>query len=305
MDMSVNDILSNEARFVPTSRSPSPPAFMAYPGAGSFRLASLTIFERHEGPLREREHRHKVFHLVLFAEADNEFIVNGQTLRSHPGLCVLTGPSDTHFFPPLKPGVTLYHAITFTYETMTAPPSWAALLGHYAGFVPETPPALIPFPATTQRLMPPLLATLRHSLPAQDPASSLQLHLGILHLMALVADVLRAQVPPRPLSGGPPEIAAREHLDAHYARNLDLAEVAAHVGVTPAHLGRAFKRRYGISPGRYRDTLRIEAASNLLRHSDLLVKEIAYQLGYPDAYTFSKAFRRHTGHSPRTNPSGT
>lgn len=291
--MSFYDNSKEEARYVPTSRNPPAPACMAYPGAGPFRLASLTLRERHEGPLREREHRHEVYHLVLFAEADNAFILNGKTLRSYPGLCVLTGPADTHSFPPLAPGVTVYHAVTFAFEAMTRPPSWAELLGHYTGFVPESPPGLVPFPAAAQHQLPPLLAALRHALPAQHPAASLDLHLNILRLLALLADVMRNQARPAHAAGTPPEVVAREHLDAHYARGLALAELAAHAGITPAHLGRAFKRRYGISPGRYRDRLRLEAACTLLRDGDLLVKEIAYQLGYPDAYTFSKAFRRH------------
>jgi transcriptional regulator GlxA family with amidase domain len=77
-----------------------------------------------------------------------------------------------------------------------------------------------------------------------------------------------------------------------------IAQLARDVGVTPAHFGRAFRERYGISPGRYRDQLRIDAAINLLLHSDLLIKTIAYELGYPDSSTFSKAFRRHTGRAP-------
>ncbi len=43
----------------------------------------------------------------------------------------------------------------------------------------------------------------------------------------------------------------------------------------------------------------MEATENLLLHSDLLVKPIAFGLGYPDASTFSKAFHRHTGISPQ------
>lgn len=82
-------------------------------------------------------------------------------------------------------------------------------------------------------------------------------------------------------------------LDTHYAGKLSLNEVAQRCGISSEHLSRAFKRRYGITPSRYRDALRMDAANNLLRHSDLLIKEIAYRLGYPDLFTFSKAFRRH------------
>ncbi len=147
--------------------------------------------------------------------------------------------------------------------------------------------------------LPALLANLRRLIPPRHATDAAHLYHAILDLFLFVAEKSSEEAarqeknPP-----SPPEIRARLHLDLRYVDGVPLADVAKAVGVSSAHLGRAFKTRYGVSPGHYRDTLRMEAARNLVANSDLLIKEIAFSLGYPDAATFSKAFLRHTGSSP-------
>ena len=43
---------------------------------------------------------------------------------------------------------------------------------------------------------------------------------------------------------------------------------------------------------------KIEHACRLLQEKDLMVMEIAYRLGYENAYYFSKVFRKYMGMSP-------
>ncbi|MEI6788638.1 MAG: AraC family transcriptional regulator [bacterium] len=297
--MSINDISATESRFTPTSQSQAAPACMSFPGCGRFYLTNLTLFEKHEGSTRQREHRHEVFHLVLFCQADNEMILEGRKIPTRRGLCLLTAPGEAHCFLPRSKGITRYHAITFAYEGMESPPSWLSLLNHYTGIPLRNAPSVIQMPESAMLTLPPLLASLREPLSSSGPMPVLHLHLGVLQLFAFIAGVLGDQQVSRTPAMRSPEVSARGYLDANYARAGGLAAVAAQAGVTPAHLGRLFKHRYGVSPGRYRDALRLDAARNLLRQSDLLVKEIAFQTGYPDAYTFSKAFRRHCHCTPR------
>lgn len=295
-NMSRYDASAIATRYTQTSQSHPAPACMGFAGVGAFRLISLTTMERHQGPTREREHSHQVYHLVLFTEADNSFVLEGEKVASTRGLCVLTAPGVSHCFLPLKPGTTRYHAITFAFDSLAAPPSWGALLKHYTGLAPQTVPSRFVVPEPTLLRLSPLVTGLRGACSKQGAVAAHHLHFGVLQIFSLVAELLLEQQRTR---RSPPEIGARDFLDAHFARRSSLATIAHQFGVTPAHLGRAFKRRYGISPSRYQDELRIEAARNLLRHSDLLVKEIAHQLGYPDAFTFSKAFRRSGHGSPR------
>lgn len=42
----------------------------------------------------------------------------------------------------------------------------------------------------------------------------------------------------------------------------------------------------------------INQAKNLLRQPDILVKQVAEELGFPEQFTFRKYFKTHTGISP-------
>lgn len=45
-------------------------------------------------------------------------------------------------------------------------------------------------------------------------------------------------------------------------------------------------------------TITCTASRYLIEKSDLLVKEIAAELGFPEQFTFSKYFKKHAGMSP-------
>ena len=60
-----------------------------------------------------------------------------------------------------------------------------------------------------------------------------------------------------------------------------------------------FKKRYGMSPLKYRQHLLFERARRLLINTNLCVKEIAFQLGYENQNYFSRAFKAHFGASPQ------
>ena len=86
----------------------------------------------------------------------------------------------------------------------------------------------------------------------------------------------------------------REHLD----QPLTIARLAAQLDLTPRTLNRRFRQATGLSPQAYLQGLRINHARELLKHSNLGVAEIAWQLGLQDASYFSQLFRRHCGMSP-------
>jgi transcriptional regulator GlxA family with amidase domain len=93
-------------------------------------------------------------------------------------------------------------------------------------------------------------------------------------------------------------IEAQQWLQENLGRPVTMARLAAHLGVTPRTLNRRFRQATGVSPQAYLQRLRISHARELLRHSNLGVGEIAWQLGLQDASYFSQLFRRHCGMSP-------
>lgn len=58
-----------------------------------------------------------------------------------------------------------------------------------------------------------------------------------------------------------------------------------------------FKKEVGISPMSFRNHQRMLMAKKMVTHNDS-INEIAESLGYSDAFTFSKQFKRHWGISP-------
>jgi transcriptional regulator GlxA family with amidase domain len=91
---------------------------------------------------------------------------------------------------------------------------------------------------------------------------------------------------------------AQQWLQSHLASPVSIALLATHLQLTPRTLNRRFKRATGMTPVAYLQSLRIAAAKDLLRHSNLTVGDIAWHQGIQDVSYFSQLFRQHSGMSP-------
>ena len=85
-----------------------------------------------------------------------------------------------------------------------------------------------------------------------------------------------------------------EHLD----QPMRVSALAALANLSPAHFSVLFKEQTGCSPRDYLHLLRIHRACQLLRSSNLNVKEIASSLGYQDQFHFSRQFKAFQGVPP-------
>lgn len=54
-----------------------------------------------------------------------------------------------------------------------------------------------------------------------------------------------------------------------------------------------------ISPQKFLLRLRMEDAKQQLKNTNESIQTIAHRVGYKDAFTFSKAFKRYSGFSPK------
>ncbi len=82
------------------------------------------------------------------------------------------------------------------------------------------------------------------------------------------------------------------------APNFSVCERLGNLGHSYEHLCRIFRKQYGLTPNEYVQSIRIERAKDLLRHTDLIIAAIADHVGYADPVYFSRLFKRHTGMSP-------
>lgn len=77
-----------------------------------------------------------------------------------------------------------------------------------------------------------------------------------------------------------------------------LERMAAIAGMSRSAFAAAFKRATGATPAAYLLDWRLSVAGSLMR-AGRSVKQVALDLGFADAATLSRAFRRRTGASPR------
>lgn len=89
-----------------------------------------------------------------------------------------------------------------------------------------------------------------------------------------------------------------EFIEANYHRPLQLQEVAATLGYSPAYLTNLVRRKTGRTIKQWIVERRMDRARKLLLHSDLAIAQIAEQTGYLDTAYFIRQFKQLHGTSP-------
>jgi AraC family transcriptional regulator len=86
--------------------------------------------------------------------------------------------------------------------------------------------------------------------------------------------------------------AVLEHIEEHLVQEISLSTLASLAQLSPYHFLRAFKESFGVTPHRYHVQKRIERAKELLADRNLSLLQIAIDLGFAEASSFSLAFRK-------------
>lgn len=89
-----------------------------------------------------------------------------------------------------------------------------------------------------------------------------------------------------------------DYIHAHYMEGISVAEVVRVASVHRSHFYNEFNQLLGISPRQYLIKLRMDRASEMLMKTDLNITEVSLSIGYPDLYSFSRAFYNYYGMSP-------
>ncbi len=126
--------------------------------------------------------------------------------------------------------------------------------------------------------------------------------LDILFTQVLREIVRNHQVQPQSWSKGlqQPQIRRALHLmHSNYQQEWTLDELAREAGLSRTSLAVKFKQTVGTTPLQYLLTIRIQKALHLLSDTKDKLEAISQQVGYKDAFSFSKAFKKLTGVSPK------
>lgn len=103
-------------------------------------------------------------------------------------------------------------------------------------------------------------------------------------------------------ANGPDRIRLRRVLDyinANLMEKLALEDLAGIARCSPFHFSRKFTLAMGISPQRYVSRVRLESAMRELAEGELSLAEIAFNAQYSSQASFTRAFHRVTGMTPK------
>lgn len=84
----------------------------------------------------------------------------------------------------------------------------------------------------------------------------------------------------------------------HPDRAHTIETLAARVAMSPRHFSRVFSKQVGLSPARYVERVRVEAARRRLEESTRSVDEVAGEVGFGTSETMRRAFLRQLGVGP-------
>ncbi|OQP65524.1 hypothetical protein A3860_17825 [Niastella vici] len=90
----------------------------------------------------------------------------------------------------------------------------------------------------------------------------------------------------------------KEYMDAYFIDDPKIADVAKNAQMQEHFFFKTFKQAFRITPYQYMLNRKIEVATELIRQKKLNISQIALSTGFPDVYTFSKAYKRKVGVPP-------
>ncbi|MDH2363372.1 AraC family transcriptional regulator (plasmid) [Priestia megaterium] len=91
---------------------------------------------------------------------------------------------------------------------------------------------------------------------------------------------------------------AKLYIKDNLSNSIKLTDTATYLHLSSRHLSRLFKAELGISYSEYVQNERIQRAATLLKTTDLSIRDIAQETGFPDVHYFTRVFTTSMHSSP-------
>jgi len=236
--------------------------------------------------LRYAPHSHETFSVGVVLGGRSRY-VNGPTREwVGRGTLVLMNPGEVHACNPQSDQA-------WRYLMLHLDAAWLAdLQGRSAADFQPLAAQLSLDPRLTAGLVQLYRSLLDADASALQKQSQAQLYASTL-LQRLGAPHLPVDETPDP----PRLRLAAEYLADHCAEAISLDDLSQAVGLSPTHLIRSFKRRYGLTPHAYLIDHRIRQARARLRQGDGLA-DVALATGFADQAHLQRTFKRLVAATP-------
>lgn len=217
-------------------------------------------------------HFHGHYVLGLVERGVRELACKGRTWTLRPGCLMLLNPGESHACVQ-REGTLYYRSVHIPIESM---------LALARGLTAEGTLPVFPSPVAESVPLAEQFRTFHRRLMAGDSPAAEE---ALVLFLSAAPDPAPA-APPEPCPG---EVeAVRALLEAHFSQRITLDRLCRRTGLSTSTLLRAFTREMGITPYRYLETLRVNAAKALLEQG-VPPLEAALRTGFADQSHFTNS----------------
>lgn len=118
-------------------------------------------------------------------------------------------------------------------------------------------------------------------------------------ILGIAAELTRSIVKNKSQSSTPKYLLkVKSYIDQEPCFSPTLQELSQLVKISPEHLCREFKNKFGLTLGEYIRHKKISKACDLLKKKGMPIEDIAFELGFSDSSHLNKTFKKIIGLSP-------
>lgn len=252
------------------------------------------IFDRHEE--EKLSQVHDFIHLVVIMKGKGKVVIDGKETEIEEGTVFAINPGCEHRTIP--DGVTTECYLAFTnVEYKNCPKNFMPLFrgGNIAMIMPEK------MKKQVFRICRDIESEIRTPRRGQHFMMKSYL-IQILCLLARREELDSETGKGYTFRGSGKEYVVKQiqkYFEEHYREKISLNQIASNMYLSPVYISKIFKSETGETPINYLISLRMEKAGKLLEKNPMLsIQKVADEVGYDDAYHFSKLFKKYYGISP-------
>ncbi len=235
-------------------------------------------------------HWHEFYEIEYVTEGNALQIVNGKAYELGPGSVTLLSPIDFHTYRNVNPDAPL-RVINVKFQDLFLPQNLRNDI-----YVQKRAKTVQMPDGRFRSYMEMLCEEFEKNEYARDTVLMNAItHLCILIMRRILSE--QGQEEAREAGHSPIQEAVL-YVRTHFRDNISAEAVAKTVHLSPNYFSEYFKKQTGEKFSLFVLRLRIDFAANLLKISDLSVKEIAFESGFNSAAYFSNTFKEFYGMSP-------
>lgn len=90
-----------------------------------------------------------------------------------------------------------------------------------------------------------------------------------------------------------------DYVEEHIGEKITLASIASQINMNESYISRLFKNETGMNIINYINIRKMEKAKELLSEKNMIVKDVAYALGFEEQSYFNRMFNKYFGVNPK------